>query len=182
MPQRLAVDTSHWHGGLSKIRPSVQRDSQFGTPSTNRRRRPGHLLHLSTRIGGYENSTILPVCNIKRLVCFADRNWTPRTTDVSLPGRAAMRAGTACIAAGGVVSIVADDASCRFRRRGSGFGRLCPSCGRSSPLVPDEAGEVVGEVGHADLGPSAADADRAHEQAHARLLRREDMLDESADL
>ena len=57
-----------------------------------------------------------------------------------------------------------------------------PSCGRRSPLVPDKTGEVVGEIGHADLRPGTGDADRAHEQPHPRFLLREDMLDEGADL
>src|SRR5690606_29795636 len=43
---------------------------------------------------------------------------------------------------GAVVSAVADGASRLFRHRGSGQRRLCPSCGRSPPLVPDEACEV----------------------------------------
>ena len=57
-----------------------------------------------------------------------------------------------------------------------------PSCGRSSPLMPDEAGEVVGKVGHANLGSGPRHSDRAHEQAHPRFLLREDMLDEGAYL
>ena len=56
------------------------------------------------------------------------------------------------------------------------------SCGRNSPLVPDETGEVVGEIGHADLGPGTCNADRAHEQVHAGFLLREDMLHEGTDL
>ena len=46
--------------------------------------------------------------------------------------------------------------------------------------MPDEAFEVVGEIGHADLDPRALDADGANEQAHAMLLRGEDMLDRRA--
>lgn len=55
-----------------------------------------------------------------------------------------------------------------------------PLCGRSSPLVPDEAGKIVGKVGHADLRPGAGDADGAHEQAHPGFLLREDVFDEGA--
>lgn len=58
---------------------------------------------------------------------------------------------------------------------------ISASCGRSSPLMPDIAGEVVGQVGHADLRPGPSDSDRAHEQAHAGFLLRKDVLDESAD-
>jgi hypothetical protein len=47
--------------------------------------------------------------------------------------------------------------------------------------VPDEAGEIVGEIGHADLGPGAGDTDRADEQAHPEFLLRKDMLDERTD-
>ena len=49
-------------------------------------------------------------------------------------------------------------------------------------LVPDEAGEIVGEIGHADLGPGPCDADHVHEQAHAGFLVGKDVLDEGADL
>lgn len=49
--------------------------------------------------------------------------------------------------------------------------------GRSSPFVPDEAFEVVDQVGHADLHPSALDVDGADEQSYARFLRGKDMLD-----
>jgi len=62
------------------------------------------------------------------------------------------------------------------------FTPALASCGRSSPLVPDETGEVVGEIGHADLGPGPCDADRTHEQVHAGFLLRENMLDEGTDL
>ena len=43
--------------------------------------------------------------------------------------------------------------------------------------MPDEAGEVVGEVGHADLRPGPRDANGADEQAHPGFLLREDVLD-----
>jgi len=48
-------------------------------------------------------------------------------------------------------------------------------------VVPDEACEVVGEVGHADLGPGPRYSDGTHEHAHAGFLLREDMLDAGAD-
>lgn len=38
----------------------------------------------------------------------------------------------------------------------------------------------MGKVRHADHGPSSSDAHRAHEQAHARFLLREDVLDEGS--
>lgn len=59
---------------------------------------------------------------------------------------------------------------------------LSLSCRRSSPLVPNEAGEIVGKIGHADLRRGAGNADGADEEFHMRLLPREDMLDESTDL
>ena len=48
--------------------------------------------------------------------------------------------------------------------------------------MPDIAGQIVGEIDHADLGASSCDADGADEQAHARFLMGEDMLDGSANL
>ena len=42
--------------------------------------------------------------------------------------------------------------------------------------MPDEAFEIIGEIGHADLHPGALDTEGADEQAHAMLLRGEDML------
>ena len=65
--------------------------------------------------------------------------------------------------------------SARFSASRWRLAPLSASCGRSSPLVPDEAGEVVGEVDHPDLGACACDADRAHEEAHAGFLLREDI-------
>ena len=53
-------------------------------------------------------------------------------------------------------------------------------CGRTSPLEPGEALEVIGEVGHADLDPGAGDADSADEQSHAVLLARGHMLNRRA--
>lgn len=54
-------------------------------------------------------------------------------------------------------------------------------CGRTSPLEPDEALEVIGKVGHADLDPGPGDADGADEQPHAVLLASEHVLDRRAD-
>ena len=48
--------------------------------------------------------------------------------------------------------------------------------------MPDVSREVVGEIGQADLGGGADEADRAHEQPHRPFLSREDMLDRRADL
>lgn len=48
--------------------------------------------------------------------------------------------------------------------------------------MPDIAAHIVGKVRHADFGSSSGDANRAHEQAHARFLLREDVLDEGSDL
>ena len=61
------------------------------------------------------------------------------------------------------------------------FSPRSPSSGRSPPLLPDIAGEIVGEIGDADLGTGAGDTDGAHKQAHAGFLLREDVLDESPD-
>ena len=41
------------------------------------------------------------------------------------------------------------------------FSAARSSCRRSSPLAPNETGEIVGEVGHTDLGSGAGDADGA---------------------
>ena len=49
-------------------------------------------------------------------------------------------------------------------------------CGRTSPLEPGEALEVIGEVGQADLDPGTGDADSADKQSHAVLLARGHML------
>ena len=54
-------------------------------------------------------------------------------------------------------------------------------CGRSSGAEPSQAGEVIGQVGHADLHLRAGQADAADEQRHAMLLRGENMLDAGAD-
>src|SRR5690606_41960752 len=70
----------------------------------------------------------------------------------------------------------------RFSASRRRFLPLSPSGGRNSPLVPDIAGEIVGKIGHADLGAGAGDTDRAHEQAHAGFLLREDVFDEGPDL
>ncbi len=52
----------------------------------------------------------------------------------------------------------------------------------ASPLVPDEAGKIVGEIDHSDPGAGPSDADGTHEQSHPGFLLREDVLDEGADL
>ena len=62
------------------------------------------------------------------------------------------------------------------------FSAARSSCRRSSPLVPNESGEIVGEVGHTDLGSGAGDADCADKQTHPGFLLCEDVLDEGADL
>ena len=51
-----------------------------------------------------------------------------------------------------------------------------------APGRPNEAGEIVGEVGHTDLGSGAGDADCADKQTHPGFLLCEDVLDEGADL
>jgi hypothetical protein len=51
---------------------------------------------------------------------------------------------------------------------------------RGSPLDPDEAAHVAGEVGEGDPRGGADEADAAHYQAHAALLGGEDVLDEAA--
>lgn len=43
--------------------------------------------------------------------------------------------------------------------------------------MPDEAFEVVGQIGHADFHPGALDTDGTDEQGHARFLGGKDMLD-----
>lgn len=47
---------------------------------------------------------------------------------------------------------------------------------------PEEALEVVGEVGEPDLGPGPGQADGAHEQAEAMLPGRDHRLHPGADL
>jgi len=56
-----------------------------------------------------------------------------------------------------------------------------PSSGQTPPFVPDEAFEVVSEIGHADLELGPGHADGSDEHAHAPLLMGEDMLDAGAD-
>ena len=51
---------------------------------------------------------------------------------------------------------------------------------RGSSLKPGQAGEVVDEIGHADLGAGADHADGAHDQPEAAFLGGEDMLDPRA--
>jgi len=77
----------------------------------------------------------MPMVRIKSWThgVIAGASRTPRTTDVSMPGKAASRAGTGWIAARAVVSIVADDASRRFRRRGAVFDRLRRHAGAVRP-------------------------------------------------
>ena len=55
--------------------------------------------------------------------------------------------------------------------------------GRDRPgFDPEEALEVVGEVGKPDLGPGSGQADGAHELAEAVLLTGKHRLDRRADL
>src|SRR6185436_9224644 len=56
-----------------------------------------------------------------------------------------------------------------------------PSSGQTPPLVPDEACEIVGEIGHADLERRPGHADGPDEHAHAPFLMGEDMLDAGTD-
>ncbi len=43
--------------------------------------------------------------------------------------------------------------------------------------MPGEAGEVVDQIGHADLDPGALDADGSDEELHAMLFCSKDVLD-----
>ncbi len=56
------------------------------------------------------------------------------------------------------------------------------SCGGTASFVEDVAQHVVGDVGHADLHPCPADANRADEELHLVLLPGEDVLDGGPDL
>ncbi|GAA4257480.1 hypothetical protein GCM10022293_52380 [Azospirillum formosense] len=49
--------------------------------------------------------------------------------------------------------------------------------GAVPPLKPDQASDIAGEVGDANLHRRATKADGADDQPHARLLVREHMLD-----
>jgi hypothetical protein len=49
--------------------------------------------------------------------------------------------------------------------------------GRSTPLKPGEALEVISKVGHADLDAGAGNADGPHHEAHAMLLPGKDVFD-----
>ena len=60
--------------------------------------------------------------------------------------------------------------------------RLSPSCGRTLPCKPDEALHVVDEIGQADLGGGAGDADGADKQSHRPLHSGKRMFDKGADL
>ena len=63
--------------------------------------------------------------------------------------------------------------------------RLCPAsglCGGATPLPEDQPLHVVGEVGHADLGPRAGDNDGSEEEPHAILLLGKGVLDMGAHL
>ena len=51
------------------------------------------------------------------------------------------------------------------------------SRGRGLPVEPGQAGEVVDQIGHADLGAGADHADGPHDQPEAGFLGGEDMLD-----
>lgn len=57
---------------------------------------------------------------------------------------------------------------------------FAPSCGRSSPLTQSEARKSVVEISRAVFGSGPRQADRAHEQAHAGFLPREDVADGGA--
>jgi len=46
---------------------------------------------------------------------------------------------------------------------------MTPRVARSSPLGPSEALEVVHRIDHADLDPSASDADGPHNEAHLAI-------------
>jgi len=48
---------------------------------------------------------------------------------------------------------------------------------RGSSLKPGQAGEIVDEIGHADLGSGTDHADGPHDQPEAAFLGGEDMLD-----
>ena len=54
-------------------------------------------------------------------------------------------------------------------------------CGHTSPLMPNEAREIVCDIGHANLHRCPLDADGSDEELHLRLLPGKDMLDEGAD-
>ena len=77
--------------------------------------------------------------------------------------------------------------------RGSGTGRFLVdpaaaffisrrSSHRSASFVEDQAPDVVGEIGEADLHPGAHDADGADAERHRALLLSEDVLDPGPDL
>ena len=51
------------------------------------------------------------------------------------------------------------------------------SSGRTFPFVPDEAFEVIGEIGHADFHLRTFNADGTDKQGHAVFLHSKDMLD-----
>lgn len=57
-----------------------------------------------------------------------------------------------------------------------------PLCWRTSPLMPDIAGEIVGNVGHTGLHRCPFDANGANEEPHLRFLADEDMLEKRANL
>ena len=57
------------------------------------------------------------------------------------------------------------------------FAAACLSCGRCSPVVLGQSGEVIGEIGETDLCPRPDDADGANDEAEAVLLGSEDVLD-----
>lgn len=56
------------------------------------------------------------------------------------------------------------------------------SSGRSSPLEPSQALEVIDQIGHTDLDGGAGNADGSHGQPHPIFLPGEHMLDVRADL
>lgn len=71
---------------------------------------------------------------------------------------------------------------CFASGRWAGWSFRCPwrSGGRGSPLDPDQAAHVVGEVGERDARGGADRADAAHDRAPAALPGGEHMLDQAA--
>ena len=65
-----------------------------------------------------------------------------------------------------------------FRRCGHTDPAVGWSSGNAAPKL-DQAPEVVGEVGHPDLGARPGQADRPDHQSHRLLLHREHVLDRS---
>ena len=100
--------------------------------------------------------------------------WTPRTTVAIAPPNAGVRFSPRCEPS---ILLI----SCFRKRRLASLAAISPSCGRTSPLMPDKTREIVGKVGHADLHLGAHQADGADEQPHWSLLTGKDMLDFRTD-